>query len=687
MRRFSIILISVLHTSLLMAQTPGEKQPVHIMARAQQDAIVIRIAPGSPSLWELGNKYGYVVERYTVTRGDQYLGNREREVLTSTPMKPLPLPQWEPIAEKNEFAEVAAEAIYGETFELSTDFDQDIIQVYNKAKELESRYSFALFAADVSAEVAQASGLFIRDTDVRKNERYLYRVYSAVPQTVIPSDTGFVYVSLEDYAPLPEIKDVKAQFMDKLAMVSWNTRYTRSFYSAYWVERSEDNKNFKPVTELPYVNVFPDEVSDPGLAYKIDSLQSNEKTYYYRIVGLTPFGETGPPSEVVKGEGAPALAASPAIRQVEEAGSQAIIRWEFPSDGESTITGFEIERSSDHDTGFKKVSPLLPVSARTYQDAHPEGTNYYRVKAIGKAGARSYSFPTLFQLEDSIPPLPPSGLIGQVDTAGVVTLTWKNNTEKDLYGYRVYRSNFQSSEFSQVTHSPLDTVGYREQLPLENLTRTIYYKVQAIDSRFNPSGFSTVIKLLKPDVVPPSAPVIKTWKASQDKLTLAWTPSASGDVARYQLKIRSATDSTWRITKTFFPKDVMSHEYTSLNSDRYELQITALDSSNNAGASKVLTVTVHGSPKKSLEGIRASADRSAKTIQLTWKNVPAGAAKILVYRSEKTGNASLYKSLPPDSLKFIDTQVAMNTTYTYYFKIIFQDGIESKLSNPVVLNY
>ena len=237
---------------------------VYLVGRAEQNAIVLRIAPGSPALWELGNKYGYIVERFTVTRDKQYLGSREREVLTPTPLKPLPMAEWETMSLNNPYAEIAVEAIYGETFEVSSNFGQDIMEMYNKAKELESRFSFALFSADISQEVSQASGLYLKDTDVRKNEKYLYRVYSAVPQNLIKSDTGFVYLGLTDYAPLPEIRDVKAQFSDHLAMVSWSTRYAQSFYSAYWIERSEDGKVFQRASEIPYVNTFAEDKADPG---------------------------------------------------------------------------------------------------------------------------------------------------------------------------------------------------------------------------------------------------------------------------------------------------------------------------------------------------------------------------------------------------------------------------------------
>ena len=491
---------------------------VHIIARAEENSILLRIAPGSPALWELGNKYGYVIERFTVTRDKQYLGSRERQVLTSQPLKPLPMAQWETMSLNNAFAEIAVEAIYGETFELSTDFSQDVMQMYNKAKELESRFSFALFAADISPEVSQASGLYLKDTDVRKNEKYLYRVYSTVPQTLIKSDTGFVYTSLADFAPLPEIREVKAQFSDHLAMISWSTRYAQSFYSAYWIERSEDGKTFSRTSELPFVNTYPDDKPDPGVSFKLDSLSENNKTYFYRVVGISPFGITGPSSEVVKGEGVEALGASAAIRKIVDSNGQAELVWEFPKEKESAIKGFEIERSSKPDNNFKAVSGMLPPATRTFHDSKPEGTNYYRVKSLGKNGAKSISFPVLFQLEDSIPPLQPTGLVGFIDTTGLVTLRWNNNREPDLSGYRVFRSNFQNSEFSQITSDPVDSAVFKEKIPLQNLSRAIYYKVQAIDTRFNPSAYSSAIKIMKPDQVSPVAPVFKSWRAEKDKI-------------------------------------------------------------------------------------------------------------------------------------------------------------------------
>jgi hypothetical protein len=160
-------------------------------------------------------------------------------------------------------------------------------------------------------------------------------------------------------------------------------------------------------------------------------------------------------------------------------------------------------------------------------------------------------------LEDSVPPLAPTGLTGFIDTTGLVVLAWNKNTERDLGGYRVFRSNFRSAEFSQVTSEPVDTEIFKERIPLQNLSKAVYYKILAFDTRFNPSGYSTVIRLLKPDIVPPVPPVIKSWKANQDKLLIAWTPSASKDVSDYTLKIKRSEETEWTSTKSFSPNDKM----------------------------------------------------------------------------------------------------------------------------------
>jgi hypothetical protein len=64
-----------------------------------------------------------------------------------------------------------------------------------------------------------------------------------------------------------------------------------------------------------------------------------------------------------------------------------------------------------------------------------------------------------------------------VDSTGRVVLHGEPNTEKDLYGYRVYRANFLSEEFSQVTVGPVPDTVFTDTINVRTLTRSVYYKV------------------------------------------------------------------------------------------------------------------------------------------------------------------------------------------------------------------
>ena len=225
---FTLLLASISS----FAQTNSE---VKMLARPQQDQILLRWAPTKASTWQYANTYGYTLERYTILRDEVLLKPVEKVIIGA--FKPYPEEKWEHKMEENDYAAVAAQAIYGETFELTQNYSSDIMQVINKTKELEQRYSFALFAADQSFEVAQMEGLAFTDTSAKKNEKYLYKVYANIPPSIDEVDSGTVYIGISDFAPLPEPLDFTADFGDGIVMLQWNREFFFCFYNSFILSR------------------------------------------------------------------------------------------------------------------------------------------------------------------------------------------------------------------------------------------------------------------------------------------------------------------------------------------------------------------------------------------------------------------------------------------------------------------
>lgn len=670
------------------AQTNVPKGKVQIMARAQKDAIVIRIAPGSPTLWQLANKYGYYLERFTVARDGKIAKNRERILLTPGLLKPMPLADWEKPSDTNDLVAIAAQAIYGETFDIDTQ-SASVFDIYNKVQETESRYSFALLAADFSPEAAQLSGLYYQDKSAKKNEKYLYRVFTAVPTTSMKIDTASIYIGLGDYVELPQPQNVSAQFADHRALIRWDTRYVSDFYSAYWIERSIDKQNWAKTTDLPVLNTYEGDSPKTTFYYQLDSLPQNGVTYYYRIKGINSFGELGPPSEIIEGVGGKSLAANPAIIDAKAEKNQIAVTWEFPNGEEDAIKGFKLERSQNANSGYTSITDILPKSSRKYVDTKPLSTNYYRVRAMGNNKEESVSFPFLRQLEDSIPPASPVNLKGSIDTTGIVTLTWTPNQEQDLLGYRVYSSHFRNSEFSQVTVSTIDANTFKETIPLTNLTGKIYYKLQAVDRHFNPSEYSTILELEKPDRVPPVPPVIKYFKTTTEGIHIGWVKSSSQDVANHVLYRRLVGRKEWTRVKSVVISDTSR---TTLDvpptADTYEYAVAAVDTHNlQSTFSNIVKGRQIVRAKPAIQKVKTEVDRSKKTITLSWIYTETNVEKYEIYRAVGEEKPSLLAFVKDPAKIYVDDDVEMNSTYRYFIKAVFKNGVESDFSRQIEEKY
>lgn len=681
--KFSIILVFIMaFNSFSQGKTEetitAEKKPeIQVIARVQKDKILLRWAVTTPMAWKKLNIYGYTLERYTVTRDNKTLSNPEKLVLSKV-LKPEPLETWEKIIEANDNAAIIAQAIYGENF--TVDGSNKLENIVNLSEETEQRFTFALFSADKDFEIAKKAGLGFEDKTVKLNEKYAYRVISNVPENEMSIDYGGIFVSLKEYEPLPKPMDFTVHFTDNSSMLSWNFKTLSQVYGSYYIERSTDKKTFERITDKPYTSLNQENANNNRIFY-VDSI-ANNKPYSYRIQGISPFGELSPYSEIITGKGTSILKFVPHLTVKDFKDDTTVtLSWEFPEEGNNEISGFELNRSDKDDESYTTVVKNIPAKNRSVTYNKLSSTNYFTLTAIGKQGSNRTSFPMLVQPVDSIPPAKPVGLKGVIDSLGVVKLTWTPNKEKDLLGYRIYRGNVAEEEFSQITISPSEPNTFEDKVLIKNLNPKVYYKVIAVDYRYNMSEFSETLILKKPDVIAPASPVFTKYEIKEGSVFLEWANSQSEDVSVHQLYRKENDKKDWTLILETKNKEEKFQDKTAIEGNTYRYAIFAKDESNlisNPSPEVGLFVPKY-SVMPSVKGFFAQANKTTNTIDLSWEYSNTDVDGFEVYKASDTDPLQLIQIVTGKTRRLSDPTITINTNYKYGIRAVFKDGRSSKM--------
>ncbi|WP_254661389.1 hypothetical protein [Aquimarina megaterium] len=650
---------------------------IKIISHADGNTVMLRWAVSNPTTWEKANTYGYSIERFTIEKDGAKLSQPEKKVITLSPIVPEPLEAWESIVASNNYAAIMAQALYGEKFEVGNMQEESFAQIVNQAKEAEQRFSFALLAADMDFKVAVKAGLGFIDTEIQEGETYFYTIKTEIPKEILNVEEGNVYVDFKKSGKLPKPIDLIAVNEDKSILLTWEYERLKTVFNSYYVERSDDGTDFKRLGDTPLVNMN-GKPGTPRRMYYTDTLSQNNKTYHYRVVGISPFGKHSLPSEIVTGQGIKKLEVTPHISKTEFDASGAIqVYWDFEKAAESEITGFELNWASQEKGPYTVVKKNIQPHDRqtTFNEVDP--SNYFTVSAIGKNNQKTTSFAAFAQTIDSIPPHSPVGLTGTVDTLGVVKLQWTANTERDILGYRVYKGNLEKEELVQITVSPVSKTIYTDTVQVKSLNKKVFYQVTAVDRRYNMSKYSEKITLKKPDIVPPSSPIFSTYEVKENGVYLYWINSSSNDVSGHRLYRKHIAEANkgWKL---IFKTDTIT-SYIDANAksgEQYQYAIFAVDESGlQSSPSTPLTITMQRNvPQQVIKSFKGVVDRLVEKIDLSWKFTGEQVSEVWIYKNIKDSMPVLWKQLPASITMITDTHVSPNTEYTYLLKAILKKG-------------
>lgn len=662
---------------LLSAQNEKSRISIKTYSLKKDNKVYLRWFLGDAQQWRIGNQKGYIIERAE-------LGTNDFKRLNNVPIKPL--------TEK-----VALE--YGKK--------SDVYALYSilnkkpdisKSKDLEADeqvYPLFIFLTIYNPihPVLTASGYV--DSTIRADKAYTYRVTIAdLPiqnQTFSPTS-----VPIENSSQ-PLLPDIQANFGDKMVQLSWNIKPVMDAYLAIVLERSTDSILYSPISKTPLISslVNSEEVvidsSKKIMSYKDEELQNRIK-YYYRIKGINIFGLYSEPGNVVSGECMPDFKTLPRILSVDTLASRFIVTWQVVDSLQSLVKNYELwsSETADDTTFTQVVDVLFEKSGDKFQFAFkyaPKETNYFKIKAIlKKDNSVAESLPYLYQMIDSVPPAVPRGLQAEIDSVGNVSLQWLKNTEEDIKGYKIYKSltGIGLESFTAITGQPVFENEFKEKVEVKQLNRNIYYRITALDNKYNESALSDYILVIRPDIIPPSVPLLKevSGKNNDKSIQIRWAKSVSKDVKQYSIYRKNAEDTTsksWQEIATVSNNDTVFLDNNIATFTSYSYRIQAIDSSNlKSGFTKSMDFIATKQPLKirTITNLNSYVSRDKKYIELNW-NVPnQDILEVVIYRVEnRQENQIIMLATVPASTKIYDDEnIRENTIYTYYLKPVFKNG-------------
>ncbi len=660
---------------------PGFAQ-IKVIASTSNDSVVLRWAPSTPHGWYVANRTGYVIERRAGT------GPFTR--LTPDTLHPWLPDQMVAAIEANRdnpYLPLALQATWGDSALM------DVIPTgRDTLGELAERatnfYSLALFAADNDPLVAEALGLRFVDRTVRRGERYTYRI-SLLGRRDYRIESGEVTVDVRPGVVGPPPVTLTARGLDKRIELRWEGQ-RQNDYSGYNVYRSDDNgRTYRKLNTRPIVLVTTLDVNQIGIGTYTDSTVINYRIYRYQVRGINAFGELGSPAEVEAMARDRTPPVPPMVKNPEQIGATRIrLTWEM-MEIDPDLAGFIISRSAFSDSNFRPITPRpLPKTARSYIDeVATDNEPYYLVASLDTAGNVAPSLPLYGFLIDTTPPAVPRGLTGTIDTNGVVRLRWRKNTERNILGYRVLRANALDHEFTQLANQVWRDTVFTDTVEVNTLTRFVYYRIAAVNNRYNHSELTPPLGLRRPDRVPPEAPVFSDVRVTDSTVTVRWMPSTSEDVQSHLLYRRTQGESRWTLLATLSRAEGRYTDKAVKQNTMYEYQIEAVDST---GLRAMALLPVQARPydtgvRPAPSALRAAYDAVGKRVELSWFYMPRREEKFyyVVYRSVPNAPLVQYTSFTSPQPAFTDSDLLGAGMYAYAVKVVTESGAESPLSERV----
>lgn len=658
-----------------------------VKSRTKDGKVDIRWAPNDHLLFRIANRNGYRLERKDTS--GKWVTLMDRAPYTVEEFKAK-------LDTTNIHVATAAQCIHGAQL---AQFNP--LSPLSSAKELEEeqnmRYAFALLSADYEKQAAEGLALGFQDKVLVPGAIQMYKLYirDLDPAEAIMDTTFFVVNTSIIYKPSP-VQKLLVYPEPNHIVVKWGKEENNLFFSGYYIERSEDEgKTFKRLSEQPLLTSDSEEFEEFN-AYHLYSDKDvfSGRSYWYRVVGVTPFGDEGLPSETILSKAIDVDGPMPPVNvDARDIGNNTIrVSWEAKQISEDQ-KGFVVWRSASPSGPFYPLfENPVPNTIREYIDknALPIQANYYIVYAMDDKGNQNGSAISMAVWYDTIPPARPQALAGYIDTLGNLTLAWAYGEEADLQGYNVYWSNGPDREFYPLNAKPVQGNVFLDSITMETISEKIYYKIVALDFNMNQSEPSEILELERPDIIPPAAPMLSSYKSYPDSISITWQLSPSTDVVAYQLLRKLKGQEKYDILTTIAdPRQSSFTDKSVKQGQTYTYAIVAIDDAMlYSEISDPYTITALKVLKRvPISNLIGRINEATAEFELSWSYQAPGDYEYVIFRNIDDNGWQSVANIRKSQQSYIDKNLfRASSNFKYAVQVIYKDGGEAPLSNIVQLN-
>jgi len=651
--------------------------------KVEEGKILIRWEPRSGEEWVASKEEGYTIEKFKISS----LGIEEsvgRELI-----KPAPQSEWLKYESTttdflHEFAIGARSFVHPDSEEKKNQFDKIFDLKGDKAKGNKLSLGFLMYSASYDFEIAKLAGLGY-EIPAEKGYSYRFEIRTGNSEPIIVSVDPNTYQE-------SDVPELMPEWGNKEVKISWDGSAHQDDFLGYMVSKSEDGVQYERVNARPRTNSL-GLLADTSALLKMnytDTLVENNKTYWYKVEGFDYFGNVSSTHQTIFGQGYESIRISPIIEYANQTeDNHAHLKWFMPEKMEKLVDIYRITRSDNDEGPYNILVDSINKSVKEYKIPLEKTENHFRVEAVPYRGRPVGSISVFIMGQETIPPAVPEIIGAFIDSVGNIEVKWKANTEQDLWGYRIFKSNFDEQEYGLVNNVITKDTIFRDTVDINFNTENVFYKIYATDTRDNKSAFTLPIKIEKPDIFPPAMAGLGKLEQKGDSILIHWQASASKDVVNHHIFRRAINvENSWtlagildntKIGEPFIDLGLdygVPYAYTIIAYDEVGLKSEPVHPRN---------ISLQRTKEKfdPIKNVSYVFNEELKEVKLTWELKESSRIEhILIYRGSAKNKLGKYKILKGDEQNLVDLAKNEETLY-YKIKPIYEGQSEDYYSETI----